>query len=90
MVCSFISQEALQLAFHSRWARVSLVLISPMVQVRYAKDMLYYLLPEENYSLQLFLHMQVPCSLSCFTVCPMLMNPSLWLLVPIRTDSAHP
>lgn len=27
---------------------------SPMVQVRYAKDMLYSLLPEENYSLQLF------------------------------------
>lgn len=51
-------------------SKVGSYFCSPTVQVRCAKDVLYYLLPEENYSLQLFLHMQVPCSLSCFAVCP--------------------
>lgn len=51
-------------------SKVGSYFCSPMVQVRYAKDMLYSLLPEENYSLQLFLHIQVPCSLSCFAVRP--------------------
>lgn len=51
-------------------SKVGSYFCSPMAQVRYAKDMLYSLLPEENYSLQLFLHIQVPCSLSCFAVRP--------------------
>lgn len=51
-------------------SKVGSYFCSPMVQVRYAKDMLYSLLPKENYSLQLFLHIQVPCSLSCFAVRP--------------------
>lgn len=55
---------------HVGKSKVGSYFCSPMVQVRYAKDMLYSLLPEENYSLQLLLHMQVPCSLSCVTVCP--------------------